>query len=240
MRVVQGTIGMLALAAAFGCAPGSPGEPAVAAAPGPATQTRHGPAHTEADVEFMRHMIHHHAQALEMVALVEGRSENEILPLLAERIEVSQRDEIARMEQWLRTRGLEVPTTGGQGAHHDPAHAAMHARHHGEGGEMVMPGMLTPEEMAELRAATGAAFDRLFLEFMIRHHEGALVMVEELFAQPGAGQEPEIYQFAAEVVADQQMEIDRMRTLLDRLSSRPSARLPRGTAGGINLQHDTP
>lgn len=182
---------------------------------------RHGPAHTEADVEFMRHMLFHHAQALEMTALVPERAASDAVRLLAERMEVSQRDEMDRMAQWLRTRRLEVPAMAGDLAP-DPAagreHAEMHARHHGAGGSMMMPGMLTPVEMEHLASTSGPEFDRLFLESMIRHHEGALVMVAELFASPGAGQEPEIYQFASEVDADQRMEIDRMRRLLDTLS----------------------
>lgn len=220
-----GNVAILAtVLVAHGCAPGNT-LPA-ASAPAPTVESapveRHGPPHTEADAEFMRHMLFHHAQALEMTELVPERAASNAIPLLAERIEVSQRDEMERMEQWLRARGLEVPTVG-RDYTPDPAvgdeHAEMHAGHHGVGGAMMMPGILTPEEMARLASASGTEFDRLFLESMIRHHEGALVMVAELFATPGAGQEPEIYQFASEVDADQRMEIDRMRRLLDTLSS---------------------
>jgi uncharacterized protein (DUF305 family) len=115
------------------------------------------------------------------------------MKMLAMRIDVSQTDEIRFMQTWLRARGEEVP---GPHAHHMP------------GGHM--PGMLTAEEMAQLARARGPAFDRLFLEFMIQHHDGALVMVRELFTADGAGQEAEINAFASDVVADQQMEIDRM------------------------------
>lgn len=212
-----------ALLLAHGCAAGT-GVPA-APAPGPTAESlpveRHGPPHSDADAQFMRHMLFHHAQALEMTELVPDRAANDVIRLLAERIEVSQRDEMDRMEQWLRVRGLEIPAVG-RDPTVDPAgsrdHAEMHARHHGGGGEVMMPGILTPEEMARLASASGAEFDRLFLASMIRHHEGALLMVAELFATPGAGQEPEIYQFASEVDADQRMEIDRMRRLLDTLS----------------------
>jgi len=158
--------------------------------------------YTPADVQFMQEMIGHHAQALTMSAFVPDRTERDALKLLAERITVTQRDEIARMERWLRTRGEEVPATD--------AHA-----HHA--GHEAMPGMLTPEEMARLEQAKGAEFDRLFVEGMIKHHEGALVMVEELFASPGGGQEPELFIFANDVDADQRAEIRRMRALLEQL-----------------------
>lgn len=199
-----------------GCAAAPAEQPPVARAPAEiASEARQGPAHVEADAEFLRHMIHHHAQALEMTALVEGRAASELIPLMAERIEVSQRDEIARMQQWLRARGYEAPVPAAAGA---GAHAEMHGRHHAAGEHTIMPGMLTREELRRLAAADGPEFDRLFLEYMIRHHEGALVMVEELFAAPGAGQEPEIYQIASEIAADQEMEIARMRRLLQQMT----------------------
>jgi uncharacterized protein (DUF305 family) len=153
---------------------------------------------TAADVRFMQGMIGHHAQALEMTALVKSQSTNEGIRTLAQRIEISQADEIKMMQEWLTRRGQRLP---------DP-----HAHH--ASGATLMPGMLTAADMARLSAAKGADFDRLFLEFMIRHHEGALVMVQELFAQPGAGQESEIFAFASDVDADQRMEIDRMRAAL--------------------------
>jgi uncharacterized protein (DUF305 family) len=164
------------------------------------------PGHTPADVRFMREMIGHHAQALEMAALVPERAARPDLRLLAERITVSQQDEIAMMQAWLRAHGEAVPAD---------AHAGHHAHHAAGADSAAMPGMATPEEMARLAAARGAEFDRLFLELMIRHHEGALVMVRELFATPGAGQESQIYSVASEVDADQRMEIDRMRSMLD-------------------------
>jgi uncharacterized protein (DUF305 family) len=155
---------------------------------------------TSPDVRFIRGMLAHHAQALEMTALVPARTTRQDIRLLAERIDVSQRDEIAVMERWLRARGEAVPAAG--------AHA-----HHG-GDHPRMPGMLTSEEMARLAAATGAEFERLFLELMIRHHEGALVMVAELFASPGGGQESEMFQIASDVDADQRAEIARMQRML--------------------------
>ena len=155
-----------------------------------------------ADAAFMQGMIGHHAQAVEMVALIPSRSDNPQVALLGQRIDVSQTDEMALMRTWLSDRGLPQP---------DP-----HAHHNHDAA--LMPGMLTPEEMARLQAARGPAFDRLFLEGMIRHHRGALTMVETLFASPGAGQESEIYGFASDVDADQRMEIDRMGAMLQEMS----------------------
>lgn len=149
--------------------------------------------YTEEDVRFVHGMIPHHAQALALTGLVPDRTGTEAMRRLAGRIEVSQKDEIAIMERWLERRGLAVP----EGHHHGP----------------LMPGMLTDEELARLAAATGEAFDRLFLELMIRHHEGALVMVADLFSS-GGGQEAEIFQFASHVDADQRAEIARMREML--------------------------
>ena len=148
----------------------------------------------------MQGMIGHHAQALEMVALVGSRSRNENLKRMAMRIDVSQRDEMQMMREWLERRGESQP---------DP-----HAHHTAHG---QMPGMLTAEQMARLVAAEGPEFDRLFLEGMIQHHEGALTMVKQLFATPGAGQEPEMFDFASDVEADQAMEIARMRAMLKEL-----------------------
>jgi uncharacterized protein (DUF305 family) len=133
-----------------------------------------------------------------MVALLKTRTAREDMKLLGQRIEISQADEIEMMRDWLRARGQALPD----------AHA-----HHAHGAKL-MPGMLTAEEMTALAAASGPAFDRLFLEGMIRHHGGALTMVAELFSTPGAGQESEIYAFASDVEADQQMEITRMRRML--------------------------
>ena len=153
---------------------------------------------TPADVRFMQGMIGHHAQALEMTALVPAHSSSDAIRKLAQRIEISQADEIQMMQEWLTRRGQKVPD---QHAHHAP-------------GAPLMPGMLTGEEMARLAQAKGPEFDRLFLQFMIRHHEGALTMVQDLFAQPGAGQESDVFAFASDVDADQRMEIDRMRAAL--------------------------
>ena len=160
---------------------------------------------TSADLAFMKGMIGHHAQALVMTALVPERSSRPELGLLAERIDASQRQEISQMQLWLRDRGEEAPDPSSPHAHHGAGHAEL------------MPGMLTPEDLARLTAASGNAFDRLFLEFMIRHHEGALQMVADLRRTPGALQEPQLFDFASDVDADQRAEIARMRRLLGTL-----------------------
>ena len=170
-----------------------------------------------ADAAFMTHMIGHHAQALQMVGLLKTRTQRDDMRLLGERIEVSQRDEIASMGRWLRRHGLPVPDTSA--ARHDMggmAHdmAGMSHDMPGMPRDSLMPGMLTPAEMARLAQATGPAFDRLFLAGMIRHHQGALAMVQSLFAQRGAAQDTEVYQFASDVDADQRAEIARMQALL--------------------------
>jgi uncharacterized protein (DUF305 family) len=156
--------------------------------------------HTPADVKFMQGMIGHHAQAVEMVALINDRSARQDLKMLGLRIQVSQDDEMNMMRKWLEVRGEKIP---GPHSHHEP------------GG--FMPGMLTAEEMSQLAAAKGADFDRLFLQGMIKHHAGAITMVEELFKTPGAGQDGDIYAFASDVDADQRMEIDRMGMMLREL-----------------------
>jgi len=153
---------------------------------------------TPADVKFMQGMIHHHGQAVDMTQLLATRTQSGDMKKLALRIEVSQNDEMKIMRRWLEVRGQEAP---GEHAHHMP-------------GAPMMPGMLSAEEMARLAATKGPEFDRLFLEGMIKHHAGALTMVQELFATPGAGQDSEIYAFASDVDADQRMEIDRMAAML--------------------------
>lgn len=157
--------------------------------------------HTPADSKFMQGMIPHHAQALEMAALVYSNSTSEDMKMLAKRIEVSQVDEIGMMKSWLKTRGETLPD---EHAHHAGDHA-------------LMAGMLTQAEMQRLAAAKGVEFDRLFLVGMIKHHQGALTMVKELFSTPRAGQDAEIFAFASDVDADQSMEISRMAAMLANL-----------------------
>ena len=173
-----------------------------------------------ADVRFMQGMIGHHAQALVMSSLVPSHTQRPAMRMLAERIDVSQRDEIAMMRSWLERHHQPVPDSGGMmagHAGHDMSHAAM-------------PGMLNAAELDTLRAASGAAFDRLFLRYMIRHHEGALTMVRDLLAQPGAAQDSEVYRFASDVDSDQRAEIARMRALLDSYIPRTKSGAARGPA----------
>ena len=177
--------------------PGAPGEPSRMITATRAVDLSRVQ-HTAADVRFMQGMIGHHAQALEMTALVPARSSREAMQMLALRIKLSQEDEIKMIEDWLEVRGDEVP--------------GVHA-HHGSDGTL-MPGMLTAKEMNDLREATGVVFDRLFLEYMIKHHEGALIMVDELLSTAGAGQATVIAAFASDVVADQRAEMDRMTAML--------------------------
>ena len=191
-----------------GCASKSPAG-GVSAPLEPVQQAATARRHTAADVEFMHGMTMHHAQALEMTSLVPDRAQNEQVKLMAERIEVSQRDELARIDRWLQRRG--EPTMAAS-----PEHAA-HAGHAAGGHHAMHPGMLTAAEIANLVAARGMAFDRLFLQYMIRHHEGALQMVAILFATEGAGEESETYQFASEIDADQRVEISRMQAILQDL-----------------------
>jgi uncharacterized protein (DUF305 family) len=170
----------------------------------------------EADVEFMQGMILHHAQALEMVALVGERSGDLEIHRLSARIEQSQRDEIRLMERWLAVRGFGASGDAGGGAAGGGADAghAGHAGHTGHDAHAAMPGMLSPDQLEALAAAGGRAFDRLFLELMIQHHEGAVLMVRTLFDTDGAAQDPEVFRFASDVQVDQATEIRRMEGML--------------------------
>src|SRR5215467_11678979 len=153
---------------------------------------------TKADIEFMQGMIHHHLQAIDMTNLLAQNTNSDDMRKLGLRMSLSQSDEIKMMRHWLEVRGQEAP---GDHAHHMP-------------GAPMMPGMLSEEEMNRLAAAKGVEFDKLFLEGMIKHHNGALVMVDHLFNTPGAAQQSEIYSFATDVEADQRAEIDRMTAML--------------------------
>ena len=158
-----------------------------------------GVSYIAADVRFMQGMIPHHRQALEMTALVRQHATTAAVRQMALRMEISQRDEIAMMSTWLRERGESVEMSSMGMAHHR------------------MMGMLTPEQMETLANARGVEFDRLFLEGMIQHHEGALDMVTTLFNTSGAAQESTVFKFAEEVDADQLMEIERMQALLEQI-----------------------
>ena len=155
----------------------------------------------------MQGMIMHHAQALEMTALIPSHSQNKDLQLLGARINVSQADEIKFMKRWLTARGQPLTM---------PMPAAMPGMHHSM---PLMPGMLTPEQMEALGHATGADFDRLFLTGMIQHHNGALTMVKDLFDTAGAGQDAELFNFANDADNSQRAEIRIMQGMLQRKSS---------------------
>ena len=183
------------------------GSPAAARTPAEQARLDGGKmAYTRADVHFMQGMIHHHAQAVVMAGWAQTHGARPDVKILAQRIDVAQRDEMAFMQRWLRDRSEDVP---------DPLD------HYAMGHEMarspteMMPGMLTAQQMAQLDSARGPEFDRLFLTFMIQHHTGALTMVQQLFASPGAGQELYVYRFASDVDADQTTEIARMRLMLE-------------------------
>jgi uncharacterized protein (DUF305 family) len=158
----------------------------------------------------MSGMIPHHAQAILIAGWAPSHGARADIQRLAERIVVAQRDEIALMQTWLRDRGQPVPAA-------DATHLRM--KMDGMEHDMLMPGMLTAEELARLDRARGPEFDRLFLTAMIRHHEGAIGMVDRLFASPGAGQDEVVFRFASDVYADQTTEIDRMQKMLDALPS---------------------
>src|ERR1700682_5620433 len=186
----------------------------IAAATASAQTTPH---YTAADVRFMQGMIGHHSQALTMTALIPARTSRQDIRSLGQRIEVSQRDEIAMMRQWLKARHQHVPASD---APHDSHVVSGHSMNM-PGMAMpdtLMPGMLTGEQLAELANENGDDFDKLFLRDMIRHHEGALVMVASLLGTTGSGQEAEVFRFASEVDSDQRAEIARMTALLDALA----------------------
>ena len=184
--------------------PGAPGE-ASATLSAQEFSELEAPTFVEADVRFMQGMIHHHAQALRMTALVPKRSAGNGIPLLAERMELSQTAEIEQMQRWLKDRDQKVPVL----------HKA-HLHAHGPLAGMLMPGMLTEAQLQRLQRAQGKEFDELFLSFMIQHHQGAVTMVHDLYAAQG-GNEPEADAYARHVEADQEIEIARMQQLLAEL-----------------------
>ena len=181
-----------------------------AAAPALAAQAPATAGPVAADVHFITGMIPHHAQAVKMAGWAPTHASSAALQRFAERIAVAQRDEIAMMRVWLRQQGQPVPDT-------NATHMMM--QHDGMSHAMLMPGMLTDEELAVLHAARGKTFDRMFLQFMIRHHEGAVAMVDELFASHGAAQDEFVFRFASDVFADQTTEIEFLQLLLDELDA---------------------
>jgi uncharacterized protein (DUF305 family) len=161
--------------------------------------------YSDADVDFMSGMIPHHAQAVVMAGWAPSHGARKDVAVLCERIVVGQRDEIAMMQDWLRDRGQTVP---------DATSTRHKMKMNGIEHEMLMPGMLTDEEMAALDRARGPEFDRLFLIGMIKHHQGAIDMVDVLFKAYGAAQDETVFKFASDVYADQSIEIDRMTEML--------------------------
>lgn len=176
--------------------PGAPGQPTRVLPPD--TRAKLPPVSAK-DIEFMRGMIVHHLQAVEMTDLIMARTENADIRSLGARIARGQTDEMDFMKKWLALRGIEVSESSGG---------------HGSSQHKMMPGMLTRQQMDALRRARGMEFDRLFLAGMIQHHEGALVMVKDLFDTAGAGQDAELFSFATDVDSGQRAEIKTMQTLL--------------------------
>jgi uncharacterized protein (DUF305 family) len=185
---VAGALAGIALVASTGAAAQAAGD-------------RTHPAYVAADVSFMSGMIHHHAQAVLMAGWAPTHEASPSLRALCERIVVGQRDEIALMQRWLQDRHESIP---------DPAHDRMPGMER----LVMMPGMVTAEQLVQLDQARGPEFDRLFLRFMIQHHQGAITMVNQLFGSHGGGEEETVFRFASDVYADQSTEIDRMRKML--------------------------
>jgi uncharacterized protein (DUF305 family) len=181
--------------------PGAPGQPSRILSESTVRVPPKAP--FSADVEFMQGMIMHHSQAVEMVALLRTRGKSPALSAFGEKISISQSDEIGFMKRWLESRGF--PTTM-QMNHRNMSAAEMK--------NMLMPGMLTPDQMKTLAKARGAQFDHLFLTGMIQHHGGALTMVDDLFKTPGAGQDPVLFDFATDIDSTQSAEIKIMRAMI--------------------------
>jgi uncharacterized protein (DUF305 family) len=186
--------------------PGAPGSPTKTL---PSSTHATLPPQSAADVEFMQGMIMHHAQAVEMTAMIPSHTDNKELRALGARISSSQSDEIKFMKRWLATRGepIEMPMPSMPGM--DMSHDTM----------PLMPGMLTRAQMDALRKARGKEFDHLFLTGMIQHHNGALTMVKDLFNTAGAGQDAEIFNFATDADNTQRAEIRIMENMLKKEKS---------------------
>jgi len=185
--------------------PGAPGKPSKTLPPSTRATL---PPLSQADVEFMQGMIMHHAQAVEMTALIPSHTENKDVRSLGARISSSQSDEIKFMRRWLASRGeatsMAMPGMSDMNKSGEPM--------------ALMPGMLTPEQMEALRNAKGPEFDKLFLRGMIQHHNGALIMVKDLFDTAGAGQDAELFNFATDVDSGQRAEIRIMQSMLEKKS----------------------
>jgi uncharacterized protein (DUF305 family) len=191
--------------------PGAPGAPTKTL---PSSTRAALPPRSPADVEFMQGMILHHAQAVEMTAMIRSHTQNKDLRALGARISSSQADEIKFMKRWLAARGeslsMAMPKMPGMDMSHEASHEALHET------MARMPGMLTPQQMKALQEAMGAQFDRLFLLGMIQHHNGALTMVKDLFDTAGAGQDAELFDFATDADNTQRAEIRIMESMLQK------------------------
>ena len=206
--------------------PGAPGEPVRELSAEQAIKIAVS-SYSPDDVRFMQDMVPHHHQALQMAELVAERTNTPEIVDLAGRIDVSQKDEIKFMQEWLSARSETVPI---------PEH------HHAMKMDHSMAGMATPEEMQALASSEGKAFDKMFLELMIAHHEGAVTMVEELHEKPGSAYDPVLFEFTSDITNDQAAEVERMGKLLAALSEDPRAGLSAGYADAgeaiLNLQHE--
>jgi uncharacterized protein (DUF305 family) len=189
--------------------PGAPGAPSKTLPP----STRAAlPPRSAADVAFMQGMILHHAQAVEMTAMIPSHTQNKDLRSLGARISSSQSDEIKFMKRWLASRGEPIEKTMPNMPGMDMPHGTSHESSHES--IALMPGMLTPQQMEALQKAKGSEFDRLFLVGMIQHHNGALTMVKDLFDTAGAGQDAELFNFATDADNSQRAEIRIMESML--------------------------
>jgi uncharacterized protein (DUF305 family) len=191
--------------------PGAPGQPSKKL---PASTRATLPRPSQAEIEFMQGMIVHHSQAVEMTALIASHTQNKDLLSLGARISSSQSDEIKFMQRWLAGWGepISMPMSGMQGMHMSDQLMSQSMA--------LMPGMLTPQQMDALRNAQGAKFDRLFLSGMIQHHNGALMMVKDLFNTAGAGQNAEVFDFATDADNTQRVEIRIMQSMLEKKPSK--------------------
>ncbi len=192
---------LLATVTVVACAPAARSGSSTSQTPAPAVRTIN-----DADVEFMWGMIPHHAQAVLIAGWAESHGARRDVLVLCQRIVVGQRDEIGLMQRWLRERGLEVPEADAT-SHKMKMNGMVH--------EMLMPGMLNAEQLAELDKARGSDFDRLFLKAMIAHHLGAIDMVNKLHSSPGSGNDDVVYRFSSDVYADQSTEVERMTKMLE-------------------------
>jgi uncharacterized protein (DUF305 family) len=207
---LAGCAGSTSGGAQTGATPAS-APPAAPATSHTATRT---PSHTDADAAFMTGMIGHHAQAVLIAGWAPSHNASRAIQALCERIVVGQRDEIGLMQRWLTEWNLPVPSAD---ASHDMMPGMEHMAH------KMMPGMLNADELKQLDRANGQDFDRLWLQSMIKHHEGALTMIKDLLASPGAARDDAVFKFVSDMNADQGIEIERMTGMLGALPSSASA-----------------